>query len=176
MTTIPDAAWSALDRLVIIALCAFLNNLVVPIRVGLTRVHRPRSLLGKLRIDRPSLIQEVVDLPGVLGYSVGYECQRRGKFQTELLADLGANEASRRSQRSCCGRLLLTGAQHRIEHRGVTTVTGEPYIGHRHKAEPRIFDPPLQHLGNNHLDLVSQLQHAWRAHLILPHAYLSEPS
>src|SRR5215213_1570293 len=176
ITTMPDSACSASGRLVIIALWAFLKNLVVFVRVRLARVRCTSGLLGNLGVDGSSLSQQVVNLSGVFWYGVEQERQRRGEPQTKLLANLSADQPCRRAQCCSCGGLLLLGAEHRVEHRGVATVTAETYVGHGHEAEPWILDPPLQHLRHDHFDLVGQLVNAWRAHLLLPHAHLSELS
>src|SRR5215217_2506806 len=106
-TTTPDCGSSGLGRLVIIARCAFLKNLVMFVRVGLTRVRCASSLLGNLGVHGPGLSQQVVDLSRVFRYSVGHEGQRGGELQAKLLANLSANQAGRRPQRGCGGDVLL---------------------------------------------------------------------
>ena len=85
----------------------------------------------------------------------------------ELLADLGADQPLGRLQgRGRAGQLLVL-AQHGVEDRGLLGVAGDADVGDGDEAEPRVLDPPLEHLGHDHLDPVGDLAHPRAGHVHL---------
>src|SRR5215217_5189312 len=158
ITTKPDSGWSA-------------NRLLIPIgvlvRIFARGVGGSCCLFGHALIGGPGLRQKLVDLPGVLRHSVRHEGQGRGELKPQLLADLGSDQAGRRGQRRRRSRLFLIRAQHGVEGRRLTAVPREPYVGDGDEAQPRILDPAFQHVGDDHLDLIGQLEYPWRCHASL---------
>ena len=112
--------------------------------------------------DPDSNIEQVVDLAGVLGQGVVEELDARRVPHAELLGDLGADQTLGRLQRGSragevLGALVRGQAQDRVEDRGLLGVAGDPDVGDRDEPEPRVLDPPLEHLGDDHLDPVGHL-------------------
>ena len=97
------------------------------------------------------------------------------ELHSQLLADLATDQPGRRGEGDGRAGPVGVRAQHGVEHRRLPAVPRQPHIGHRDESEPGILDPPLQHLGHDHLDLVGQLEHARRSHgLILPRSPTTE--
>ena len=65
-------------------------------------------------------------------------------------------------------------AEDRVEDRRLLGVAGDPDVGDRDEPEPRVLDPPLEHLGDDHLDPVGDLADAWAGSWLLPHSRLAE--
>jgi hypothetical protein len=85
----------------------------------------------------------------------------------ELSAHLRADQPGRAAQRR---RRVVDGVgvtQHGVEHGGLLGVAGHPHVGDGHEPQPRVLDPPLQHLGDDHLDAVGDLADAGRGHDVL---------
>src|SRR5690606_5695860 len=101
------------------------------------------------------------------------ELDRRGQPDAERATDLRTDETLRALERRGGRRALLVGPQHGVEHRGVLEVTRDPDLGDRHEAEPRVLDPPLELLRDDHPDPVSDLA---AADLVLAHAWLRSGS
>ena len=55
-------------------------------------------------------------------------------------------------------------AEHGVEDRGLLGVTGDADVGDGDEAEPRVLDPSLEHLGDDHLDPVGDLADAGIGH------------
>src|SRR5215207_1446518 len=155
ITTSPAGGWSANPLFIIVGML---------VRVLAPGVGRARGLFGQALVGRSGLGQQLIDLPGAFWHRVRHEGQGGSELQPELLADLGSDQASRRGQRRRSPGLILVRTQHRVEGRSLPTIPREPDVSDRHEAESRILDPALQHFGDDHLDLVSQLQYPWPGH------------
>ena len=132
--------------------------------VGLAGVRRPRAGRGDLLVGLPGLGQQLVEVPGVLRQRVVDELQRRHVPQPELLADLGADQPLGGLERRRRGGHLRLLAEDRVEHRRLLRVAGDPDVGDGDEPEPRVLDPPLQHLRHDDLDPVRDLPHPWAGH------------
>ncbi len=53
----------------------------------------------------------------------------------------------------------------RVEDRRLLVVPRDADVGDGDEAEPRVLDPPLEHLGDDDLDPVGDLAHAWACHV-----------
>ena len=133
--------------------------------VGLAGVRRTLAGRGHGLVGLPRLGQHVVEVAGVLGQRVVDERQRRHVPHAELLADLGAEHALGRLERGRGADQVALLTEDGVEDRGLLRVSGEPDVGDGDEAEPRVLDPPLQHLGHDHLDPVRDLAHAWAGHV-----------
>ena len=96
-----------------------------------------------------------------LGQQVRLARTRRGWSIAELAvkASINRNTLSALERLGC----LLTSevvAEHGVENRRLVEVGGDPSIGNRDEAEPRVLDPPLQRLRHNDLDAVRELARA----------------
>ena len=116
-------------------------------------------------VGLPDLLEQLLEVPGVLRQRVADELQRRRVPDAELLADLGADEPLGRLQRRRRRQRLLLLTEHGVEDAGVLGVTADPHVGHGDEPEPRVLDPPLQHLCHDDLDPVRDLANPWATHL-----------
>ena len=90
----------------------------------------------------------------------------------ELLGDLGPDQPLGRLQRRRGGGqrglvALLAGCtgQDGVEDRRLLAVAGEPDVGDGDEPQPRVLDPPLEHLGDDDLDPVGDLADPWTDHV-----------
>ena len=67
-------------------------------------------------------------------------------------------------------------AEHGIEDRCLLGVAGEPDVGDRDEPEPRILDPPFEHVRHDHLDLLGDLDIARVTHQSLGFSTISNVS
>jgi hypothetical protein len=108
--------------------------------------------------------QHLVEMAGALRDDVQLERKRRHQPHPELLADLGPQHPLGRLQRGRGRSLLGLLTEDGVVDRGVLAVAREPYVGHGDEPETRVLDPPLEHLGHDHLDPVGDLADARVGH------------
>ena len=167
-TTRPDALGVVTRRrLVVVEVVELVVLVRLAVRVGLAGVRRARRPRGHRGVGLAGLGEQVLDVPGGLRQRVEDELQRRRVPHAELLADLGADQALGRLERGRRADDLLLLAEHGVEDRGLLGVAGDPDVGDGDEAEPRVLDPPLQHLRDDDLDPVGDLADPGLAMLLL---------
>ena len=140
------------------------------VRVGLAGVRRAGRGPVHLGVGRRR--------PWRAGPRCGRPSRGRRRRRTPATACAGRRSACRprsaaRPSRSpaprpcpaCCGVV----AEHGVEDRGLLQVAGDPDVGDRDEAEPRVLDPHLERLGDHDLDPVGQLARTRGVH----HGYSS---
>src|SRR5690606_16913521 len=127
------------------------------VRVRVARIGGARAERLELGVALAGLEQRGVERRGRLGHRVQVELERGRQADARLLADLGADHAGRALQRGGRPRTLLVGAVDGVEDRGVLQVPRHPHVGDRDEAEPRVLDPRVDHLRDDHLDAVGEL-------------------
>src|SRR5699024_2228121 len=130
-----------------------------PVRVGVTHRLRPGCPFGLLLVLLPGLGQQLLDVLRVLLHLVEHEGQSGCVANTGLPTDLATNHTLGALERGSGRRLLLRFTEHRVVHRGITKIRGDPGVGHGDEPKTGVLDPPVEHLGDDALDTVGKLAH-----------------
>ena len=121
---------------------------------------RVRKIADRIQVIVAQMLERRIKDPR-LGFvtitDVRLERQGRHQAHAALLPDLGPQHPLGGLERDRGGLSLGVLAQDGVVDRGVLAVTGEADIGHGDEPEPRVLDPSLEHLGDDHLDPVGDL-------------------
>src|SRR5699024_12563182 len=88
----------------------------------------------------------------VLLHFIEHESQSGCVANTGLPTDLATNHTLGALERASGRRLLLPLTEHRVVHRGITTIRGDPGVGHGDEPKTGVLAPPAEHLGDDALD------------------------